>query len=122
MNSLRLAVSFSLCFFCNWASSQTANPSEIPAQVEPAAPAPEPAKVEWKPKFQWSGDIRYRLVKGHESLDEERTYQQLRARLGARADVNEDVQAVLRLMTASSAISGNQTLGDSNDPGMPRRA
>ncbi|MBX3021179.1 MAG: putative porin [Bdellovibrionales bacterium] len=69
----------------------------------------------------WSGDLRYRGVQLKESTDEARLYQQLRARLAFRADVNEDVQAVLRLMTASSAISGNQTLGDAKNPGMPRR-
>src|SRR5258708_1626416 len=76
------------------------------------------------PRIDWSGDIRYRLAKGHEDIDENRSYQQLRVRLGLRAEVNDDVHAVIRLATAnaqSSAINSNQTLGESTDPGMPRR-
>jgi hypothetical protein len=57
-----------------------------------------------------------------EDIDEERKYQQLRVRLGLRADVNESVQAVIRLASASSAISTNQTMGDSSDPGGARRS
>lgn len=84
--------------------------------------AQEPAPVEeWKPKMEWSGDLRFRLVELKEDDDDARRYQQLRARLGLRADVNPNAQAVLRLTTATSAISGNQTLGDSKEPGMPRR-
>lgn len=70
---------------------------------------------------EWSGDIRYRMAKGHEDIDENRTYQQLRARLVARAEVNDEVHAVLRLATATSAVNQDQTLGDSSDPGMARR-
>jgi hypothetical protein len=74
-----------------------------------------------EPKLNWSGDIRYRLAKSKEDIDDERTFQQLRVRLGLRADVNETTQAVIRLATATSAISANQTLGDSSEPGMARR-
>ncbi len=71
--------------------------------------------------LQWSGDIRYRAVRSKERSDDERILQQLRARLGLRAEVNENMQAVVRLATATSGISANQTLGDSADPGMARR-
>lgn len=74
------------------------------------------------PSLTWSGDLRYRLARAHEAEDEERSYQQLRVRAGFKAPVNESVQAIVRLATASSAISTNQTLGDSSDPGMPRRS
>jgi hypothetical protein len=92
----------------------------------PAAPVEAPAVAasvtpEWKPKYDWSGDIRYRLATFKESVDDERKYQQLRVRLGIRADVNEKVQAVIRLATATSAVSSNQTVGDSSDPGSARR-
>jgi len=72
--------------------------------------------------YKWSGDLRYRMARAKESIDEERKFQQLRARLGIRADVNESVQAVIRLATANSAISTNQTMGDSSEPGMTRRS
>jgi hypothetical protein len=83
--------------------------------------AQELESLEWKPKLNWSGDIRYRLARSKEDVSDDRNYQQLRVRLGLRADVNETTQAVIRLATATSAISANQTLGDSSDPGMARR-
>lgn len=86
--------------------------------VQNIAQADEPPK----PKISWSGDIRVRLAKAKEDIDEARTYQQLRARLGLRAEVNDQTQAIIRLATGSSSISTNQTLGDSSDPGMQRRS
>lgn len=85
-------------------------------------PVVETALSEWKPKVEWAGDIRYRLARYKEDIDEERKYQQLRVRLGLRADVNDRVQAVIRLASANSAISTNQTMGDSSDPGSARRS
>lgn len=76
--------------------------------------------VELRP--EWSGDLRYRLVQAREAEDEARPYQQLRARLQVKAEVNPELRALLRLATASSAISTNQTLGDANDPGFARRS
>lgn len=73
-------------------------------------------------KLSWSGDLRYRLAEAKEKSDDRRLYQQLRARLGLKAEVNESVQAIFRLATATSAISSNQTLGDSSNPGMTRRS
>ncbi|HMN67758.1 MAG TPA: putative porin [Bdellovibrionales bacterium] len=73
------------------------------------------------PKLTWSGDIRYRSSRAQDGAKETRLRQQLRARLGVRAEVNENTDAVFRLMTATSPISGNQDLGDSAAPGMVRR-
>lgn len=87
----------------------------------PLTPPVEAPKEEWKPKLTWSGDIRYRMAKSKEDIDDERTFQQLRVRLGLRADVNETTQAIIKLATATSAISANQTLGDTAEPGMARR-
>lgn len=66
--------------------------------------------------------MRYRFVQLKEASDEPRLYQQLRARLGLKADIQDDLTAVIRLATATSAISNNQTLGDPKDPGMARRS
>lgn len=71
--------------------------------------------------WKWSGDLRYRVAKSKEDIDEERNFQQLRARLGFKVEVQNDLSAKLRLATGSSAISTNQTLGDSKEPGMARR-
>jgi hypothetical protein len=76
---------------------------------------------DWKPKIEWSGDLRYRIARAKEDIDDPRLRQQLRARLGVRADVNESTAAVIRLATATSAISANQDLGDASEPGMARR-
>lgn len=100
----------------NPAPSPTPNPSPAPS----VAAAPE--KVSTEKKLKWSGDLRYRATKSHEAIDQNRYTQQLRARLGVTAEVNKDVDAVVRLMTGTKAVSGNQTLGDSSDPGMPRRS
>lgn len=66
--------------------------------------------------------MRFRFVNLRESIDDPRLYQQIRARLGFRAEVQDDLTAVFRLATATSAISNNQTLGDAKEPGMPRRS
>lgn len=71
---------------------------------------------------QWSGDLRYRLNQMRESIDEPRPYQQLRARLMLKAEVASNIKAQIRFATASSAISTNQTLGDTKDPGFARRS
>lgn len=72
-------------------------------------------------KPAWAGDLRYRLAQARENVDQARPYHQLRARLGLKERVQEDVTIQVRLMTGTMALSPNQTLGDSKDPGMPRR-
>lgn len=94
---------------------------KLSEQKTPETPNVQPTKGDWKPKLNWSGDLRYRMAKSKEGDDDERTAQQLRVRLGLKADVNETTQAIIRLATATSAISANQTLGDSAEPGMARR-
>ena len=95
-------------------------PVATPPTILLVAPSPVPTP-EWAPKTFWSGDFRYRIAKAKEDVDEERTFQQLRARLGLKSDVNQDAKMTLRLATGTSATSTNQTLGDAKDPGMPRR-
>ncbi len=91
----------------------------VPLPVVTAVVAP--VVPDWVAQATWAGDLRYRLAKTKEDIDEERTFQQLRARLGIKADVNPDVKMNLRLATGTSATSTNQTLGDAKDPGMARR-
>ena len=78
--------------------------------------------IEYKPKLTWSGDLRYRVARGKESIDDERPMQQLRARLGFQADMDESTSLVFRLATGTSAINANQNLGDPTDPGLSRRS
>ncbi len=77
---------------------------------------------EYKPKLSWSGDLRYRVAKVKESIDDERPMQQLRARLGFKAELDERTYLVFRLATGTSAINANQNLGDPSDPGLSRRS
>lgn len=110
---IRNLVLISIVFSCFQTFAADSAPStEVSSDAKP---------VEWLAKQQWSGDLRWRGIQLKEHQDDKRTYQQLRARLQFRADVNENTQAVLRMMTATSAISGNQTLGDPKEPGMTRR-
>lgn len=71
---------------------------------------------------EWYGDLRYRAAQVRESIDDVRNLEQLRVRLGFRADVNDDVKMNLRLATGSAAVSTNYVVGDPKDPGMPRRS
>lgn len=122
---MRSAVLLVLFFLSGVTLAQTAVPQpSAPAEVSPAAAAsPVPAPVVLQmPKMTWSGDIRYRLVRFQEANDQTRRSQQLRVRLGIRAEVNPSVDAVIRLATASSATSANQTMGDPEDPGSARRS
>lgn len=72
--------------------------------------------------LKFSGELRYRLAQSKESADDPRTLHRFRLRLGLEADVNDAIRAIVRLGTATSAISGNQTMADKSDPGMPRRS
>jgi hypothetical protein len=102
-------------------SSSTPAANEIPAQPQ------EKSETEWKPDKAWAGDLRLRTRDTKSGLNDVRIREVLRARLAYRADVQQDMTAYLRLATSTStvgdsAISANQTLGDSAAPGMQRRS
>lgn len=105
-------------------SSEIHNQTQAQNQAQAQEPpVPSPSKDEsLKLKIEPQGDLRYRLAQSKEDVDETRTFHQLRARLGVKAQVEEDLSLIFRLATATSAISSNLTLGDSKDPGMPRRS
>ncbi|WP_374079504.1 putative porin [Bdellovibrio bacteriovorus] len=104
-------------------ASEMAMPDATPA---PAVVAPVAAVTPKKetPKdepFQFFGDFRYRQQMETQSPKQQRSIQRIQARFGVSSQVHEDLKVTLRLMTGSSANSGNQTLGDEKAPGMPRR-
>ena len=79
--------------------------------------------VKWYDSLKLSGDMRYRFdviqLEGQPNRERER----IRARLGVKTDVNEDISVGLRLGTAMSVsgapgegnpVSENQTLTDQN--------
>lgn len=105
------------------ATSVPSEPTEVTAPAQGAqAAAPAIAQgVSSAPGLKWAGDLRYRFNRQHEAVEDYRISHQLRARLGVTATVTEDTSAIFRLATGTSAISTNQTLGDSSAPGMPRR-
>ena len=94
------------------------SPPELNTEVKPDLKT----ETKFETKFEPIGDLRYRLNNSKEGDDEARTFHQLRARLGIKAQVEENLALTFRLASASSAISANQTLGDAGAPGMPRRA
>lgn len=95
-------------------------PTSAPAPVENVLLKKSEVKED-KP-FQFSGDFRYRHQSEKQGAKDQRMIQRLQARLGVTSQVHEDLKVSLRLMTGSSANSGNQTLGDEKAPGMPRRS
>lgn len=99
--------------------AQTPTTEGIPPALAQSA-KPEGTTVIPK-KFDWFGDFRYRLAENKEADDQARLYQQIRVRVGLKAEVNEDITAQVRLATGTTAISANQALGDNSAPGMPRR-
>lgn len=108
-------------------TTATSAAAVAPSSAEPAAtmaiPLPEEAKKE-KPKeepFQFFGDFRYRQQMEMQEPKQQRSLQRIQARFGLSSQIHEDLKVTLRLMTGSSANSGNQTLGDEKAPGMPRR-
>lgn len=74
-------------------------------------------------KLKWNGDLRVRAQNESNlpSPGAERFSQKLRLRVGVKADVSADLRAEIRLATAQSHNSTNQTLGDNKEPGMRRR-
>jgi hypothetical protein len=71
-------------------------------------------------KFEMNGDLRYRYNQSQEDPNDTRRIQQIRARLGLKAEVNDSTKAVIRFATGTTGISANQTVG--NPPGSARRA
>lgn len=73
------------------------------------------------PSYKWTGDLRIREQREKDGDNEVRWSTRLRARFGLAVQVNEQLRAEVRLATAKSNRSTNQTLGDSSDPGPKRR-
>jgi hypothetical protein len=79
------------------------------------------AQEKSKPRLKWSGDLRLRTQSEKNDTNDRRTIQRLRLRLGMQAELQEDLRAEIRLATALGHRSANQTLGDKDNPGAPRR-
>lgn len=82
---------------------------------ETHATAQIPDSLKWATKMKFSGDFRYR----HETIEEEnnntrdRHRNRIRARLGLKAEINDEWTFGLRIATGGNdPVSTNQTLGD----------
>lgn len=67
--------------------------------------------------LSWNGDFRYRgeYVDQPNTVPEKYFQHRIRARLGAKAQVNDKTEVQARLATATGRTSTNQTLGGSNN-------
>lgn len=69
----------------------------------------------------WSGDLRLREQSEELGTGDTRNSQKLRARLGVKFEVKQNLMTEFRLATSRSGNSSNQSLGDSKEPGQARR-
>ncbi len=73
-------------------------------------------------KINWSGDFRYRFQSVLEDSKRQRTIQRLQGKLTLEANPNDESKVFLQFLTGTGSTSGNQSIGDSDSPGMPRRS
>jgi hypothetical protein len=111
----------SACWAQTEAKVDSTTPEVVPAEVvAPIAVVNTPVAVVLPP-ILFSGDFRYRLQSETQEPKQQRKMQRLQLKLQATAVVHENLKVIIRLMTGTSAYSGNQTLGDEKAPGMLRR-
>ncbi|MFC1760494.1 putative porin [Planctomycetota bacterium] len=76
-----------------------------------------PESMKWVEKISWYGDFRYRHEEINDqgrSSDSRYSRDRIRARIGMRAEISDEILFNIRLGTGSSdPKSANQTLGDS---------
>ncbi|MGZ3742644.1 MAG: putative porin [Pseudobdellovibrionaceae bacterium] len=112
---------FSLTMSGSVLAQTTATPTETPASIPAPTPEPLVAALPAQETMKFFGDFRYRHQSETQEPKQARPLERIQARLGVTAQVEENMKVTMRLMTGSSANSGNQTLGDKDAPGMPRR-
>ncbi len=78
--------------------------------------------VEFVKSYETFGDLRYRQQNLKISENQDRPTQRLMFRLGQNILVQDDLKLTYRLMTGTSNVSGNNTLGDAKTPGAPRQS
>lgn len=71
------------------------------------------AQADWTEKFSLKGDVRLRTEGIQDEDKKDRWRQRIRARLNIKADVNEDIKAILRV--ASGAGTGDVTSTNSTN-------
>lgn len=88
--------------------------------VAPAAPAPE--KIEFTQTNKFSGDFRYRHQELQDNQKAKRRVHRIMLRVGQVFSLQSELKFTYRLMTGSSANSGNTSIADksANTQGSPR--
>jgi len=112
-NVYRIALALAVATTSVWAADE--NSAEM-AALNTRLDALEQAKAQpnWTNKIKLKGDFRYRYEYKEKDGVTDKNRHRLRARLGAYADVNDQVKAGIRIASGSdeSPTSTNQTLGD----------
>lgn len=93
---------------------------DLKTQISTLAKPPEPAKD--SKKISFFGDFRLRVQNETQEPNQARGRQRMQLRAGFKADLTEELQVIGRLMTGTSATSGNVTLGDDGSPGSGRKS
>jgi len=71
--------------------------------------------------MKWKGDLRLRGQREVTWPDDERISSRMRLRFGIKGNVDPNLAVEIRLATAKTNSSTNQTLGESKEPGSARR-
>lgn len=120
---MKFMLRFCACYVALFASlelrAQSANP---PESTPPAAAIALPISSTLKaPEMKWNGDIRLREQLEKADDGEARSSTRIRVRFGVGILLQEDLRVEIRLASAKSNRSTNQSLGDSSEAGARRR-
>lgn len=104
--------------------SLSANAQNVETSVKesPDNPAVATAPTEFVKKIDLTGDFRYRYQATQLGSAEERRVNRILFRVGQSIQLQNDLKVTYRLLTGTSAVAGNLTLGDSKAPGAARQA
>jgi hypothetical protein len=89
---------------------------QMAASVKPTEAAKDNKKI------SFFGDFRLRVQAETLEPNQERGRQRMQLRAGVKVEFSDVLQFVGRLMSGSSATSGNVTLGDDGSPGASRKS
>lgn len=91
-------------------------PAPAPAVAAELPPAAPPSGESWTDRISLSGDVRLRYDHIDREQGDDRNRNRIRARLGAKAALQDDLEVGFRLSTGQDGdpVSTNQTIGDGN--------
>jgi hypothetical protein len=89
---------------------------------ETVSASPTEIKTEFLKSSELFGNLRYRQQYVKTGVNEDRPVQRMMFRVGHHIQVQDDLKLTYRLMTGTSNVSGNNTLGDQKTPMAPRQS